>query len=79
MGTILDLNGIAYHQGIDYLKSISIMGQITDGYQTYQINPKVGRGLIRTDPINQTTELTDTVDAITVKNLMQATKCRRLL
>ena len=77
MTIILNLNESAYNMGIDYLKSISIMGQVTDGYQSYQINPKVGRGLVKVDPVRQTIRLEDNVDSITARNLLQAVKPAR--
>ena len=79
MTIILDLNESSYNRGIDYLKSISIMGRVVDGYQFYQIDPKVGRGLVKADPVKQTIRLEDNVDSEIAKALLNATKRRTLL
>ena len=75
-GTILDLNGRAYNAAINYLKEVSIRGEVVGKYLVYQIAPQWGRGIIKADPHTRRIELTDTVDRAAREGLLHATKQR---
>jgi hypothetical protein len=79
MGIVLDFSSeSAYNQAIDYLRQASIRGQRINGYAYYQIDPKIGRGLVMANLGMQTIELTDTIDRETERTILNATKSRRM-